>query len=94
MGQNRRYERYARPVDPETEDEAAALRTIAGLLETGTPLITDARLASRIAAIFRATAVELSAGRAVPLQLRHAVRRAADNIRARLDPRDPTSRQD
>ena len=41
MGQNRRYECYARPVDPETEDEATALRTIAGFLETGTPLITD-----------------------------------------------------
>ncbi|WP_410948453.1 hypothetical protein [Pseudonocardia nantongensis] len=86
MGENRRYERYARPVDRETEDEAAALRTIAGFLETGTPLITDARLASRIAEIFRATAVELSAGRPVPLQVRCAVRRTADTVRGLLDP--------
>lgn len=87
VGENRRYERYARPVDPETEAEASALRTIAGLLEGGTALITDRRLAGRVAEIFRATAVELSAGRPVPLQLRRSVRRTADTVRGLLDPR-------
>lgn len=87
MGENRRYERYARLVDPETEAEASALRTLAGLLEGGTALIADRRLAGHVAEIFRATAVELSAGRAVPLQVRRSVRRTADTVRALLDPR-------
>ncbi|MBP2371664.1 hypothetical protein [Pseudonocardia parietis] len=87
MGENRRYERYARPVDPETEAEVCALRTIACLLEGDTVLITDRQLAGRVAAIFRATAVELSAGRSVPLQVRRTVGWAADTVRALLDPR-------
>ncbi|MBC3189476.1 hypothetical protein H7X46_00125 [Pseudonocardia sp. C8] len=90
MGENRRYERYARPVDPEIEEEASALRTIAGLLEGGTALIPDRQLAARIAAIFRATAAELSGGRPVPLQVRRTVRRAADAARGLLDPRRRT----
>lgn len=87
MGENRRYERYARPVDREAEAEASALRTIAGLLEGGTALITDRQLAGRVAEIFRATAAELSAGRPVPLQVRRTVRRTADTVRGLLDPR-------
>lgn len=86
VGENRRYERYARPVDRETEAEAEALRTIAGLLEDGTALITERQLAGRVAEIFRATAAELSAGRPVPLQVRRTVRRTADTVRGLLDP--------
>lgn len=87
VGENRRYERYARPVDRETEAEAAALRTISGFLEGGTVLITDRQLAGRVAEIFRATAAELSAGRPVPLQVRRTIRRTADTVRGLLDPR-------
>lgn len=87
VGENRRYERYARPVDRETEAEASALRTIAGLLEDAPAVITDRQLAGRVAEIFRATAAELSAGRPVPLQVRRTVRRTADTVRGLLDPR-------
>lgn len=86
MGENRRYDRPA-PVDAATDAEVRALRTIAGLLEDGTHLITDRAVAGQLGALLRTAATELGAGRALPRPVRRAVRHLADAIRIALDPR-------
>lgn len=69
MGERRRYGSGDRAVDAETEAEARALRTIAGLIQGGTALITDREVAIRAGEVLRAAATELYAGRALPLLL-------------------------
>lgn len=91
MGERRRYGRGDGAVDAEAEAEARALRTIAGLIQSGTSLITDREVAIRAGEVLRAAATELYAGRAVPLPVRRAVRDLANAIRIALDPRPSSS---
>ncbi|MDN5916375.1 MAG: hypothetical protein L0I76_14945 [Pseudonocardia sp.] len=91
MGENRRYDRSGE-LDAVTDAEVRALRTIAGLIEGGTALVPDRALAGKIGAVLRAAAVELAAGRGLPIGLRQATRHLADAIRAGLDPRPDAGR--
>lgn len=86
MGENRRYDRSGR-LDAATDAEVRALRTIAGLIQGDTHLVTDRAVAGQVGEVLRSAATELSAGRALPLPVRRAVRHLANAIRSALDPR-------
>jgi hypothetical protein len=60
-------------------------------------LVVGGTALRRVAAVLHETAIELNAGRAVPIGVRRAVRALADELRTTLDPRsnpatDPSSR--
>ncbi|RZT85552.1 hypothetical protein EV383_2425 [Pseudonocardia sediminis] len=85
MAENR-Y-RQEQPVDPQTDAEARALRTIAGLLDGDNPVVGDRAVAGQVGQVLRSSANELAHGRALPIPVRRAVLGLADAIRAALDPR-------
>lgn len=85
MGSNSRYDRY-RPVGQREADEASALHTIAELVTHMRPQL-DRRMAGQIARVLDAAAIELNAGRALPIEVRRAVLGLADALRTAMDPR-------
>jgi hypothetical protein len=86
MGSNSRYDR-ARPVDDREAAEARALHVIAGLVEDY-PGIPSREVAGQVAHVLHAAAIELDAGRPVPVGVRRAVRALADALRRDMQPRD------
>lgn len=84
MGSNSRYDRTSRVTGLEA-DEARALHVIADLLDDY-PGIDAPVIASRLGEILRCTAIELNAGRDVPVGIRRAVRHLADAVRVEMQP--------
>ena len=76
MGSNSRYDR-ARPVGGREAAEARALHMIGDLVDDY-PGISSPDVAGQVAHVLHATAVELGNGRSVPIEVRRAVRPAAD----------------
>jgi hypothetical protein len=85
VGSNSRYDRV-RPVSDREAGEARALHTIAALV-THTPPPMDRTTAGQIAHVLDATAIELNAGRPLPIGVRRAVISLAAALRATMDPR-------
>ena len=85
MGTNSRYDKF-RPVSDGAADEARALHTIAELVGKHWPL-TDRTIAGQISHVLDSAAIELNAGRAMPIGLRRSVLGLADALRAAMDPR-------
>lgn len=85
MGSNSRYDRV-RPVSDREAGEARALHVIAELVSRTRPSM-DPTTAGQIAHVLDATAIELNAGRALPIGVRRAVMGLADALRAAMDPR-------
>lgn len=86
MGSNSRYDRD-RPVGDREAAEARAFHTIARLLAHHPELITDRAVAGQVAHLLHNSAIELDAGRPLPIGMRRAVRGLADALRAAMDPR-------
>ena len=84
---NSRYERD-RPVSGTEAAEARALHAVAELLTERPAISVDRSMASEIAEVLHAAAIELDGGRPVPLALRRAVRGLANALRSAVDPRD------
>jgi hypothetical protein len=84
VGSNSRYDRTAKVTGLEA-DEARALHVIADLLDDY-PGIDAPVIASRLGEILRCTAIELNAGRDVPIGIRRAVRHLADAVRVEMQP--------
>jgi hypothetical protein len=84
MGSNSRYDRV-RPVGDREVAEARALHLI-GELVGSYPGITDPAVAGQVSQVLHATAIELGAGRSVPIELRRAVRGLADALRRQMQP--------
>jgi hypothetical protein len=85
VGSNSRYNRV-RPVGDIEAGEVRALHAIAELVTRSCPAL-DRTITGQIAHVLDATAIELNAGRAVPIGMRRAVRGLADALRAAMDPR-------
>lgn len=85
MGTNSRYDKF-RPVSDGAADEGRALHTIARLVGEHWPL-TDRAVAGQISHVLDSAAIELNAGRAMPIGLRRSVLGLADALRAAMDPR-------
>jgi hypothetical protein len=86
MGHNNRYDR-PRPVSGYEEAEARAPYAIADLVGEY-PGITNPDVAGQVAHVLYATSGELRTGRAVPIEIRRAVRGLANALRREMDPRD------
>ncbi|GAA4557707.1 hypothetical protein [Pseudonocardia xishanensis] len=87
MGGRSRYDRNI-PVDDAIAAEAAAYSTIAELLDgTGEEIIGDRAVAAQIGNVLHSAAIELRAGRALPIEVRRAVRGLANALREQRDPR-------
>jgi hypothetical protein len=76
---------------------SAALHVTGELVGDRPELVVGGTALRRVAAVLHETAIELNAGRAVPIGVRRAVRALADELRTTLDPRsnpatDPSSR--
>lgn len=87
MGGRSRYDRDA-PAEDAIVAEARAYSTIAALLDgTGEEIIGDRAVAAQIGNVLHAAAIELRAGRALPIGVRRAVRGLANALREQMDPR-------
>lgn len=86
MGGSSRYDRH-RPVRDEEAEEARAFHTLGELLRPRPALELSLAVRSRMAFVLHAAAIELDAGRPIPLGVRNAIRAMADAVRASLDPR-------
>jgi hypothetical protein len=73
VGGRSRYDKD-RPVDDREADEARAYHTLGELVSHRSSLELDARTRRALSEVLHATAIELSAGRAVPIGLRRAVK--------------------
>ncbi|MGI8817444.1 MAG: hypothetical protein ACR2G2_19760 [Pseudonocardia sp.] len=87
MGSNSRYDRY-RPVEDHEADEARALHTLGELVSRPTTPTLTRTVRGQIAHVLHATAIELDAGRAMPIGVRRAVLGLADALRIELAPPD------
>jgi hypothetical protein len=85
MGTNSRYDRF-RPVSDGAAGEARALHAIARLVGEHWPL-TDRSIAGQISHVLDSAAIELNAGRAMPIGVRRSVLGLADALRVAMDPR-------
>lgn len=85
MGSNSRYDRVRPPVADHVAGEARAFHTIAELVGKNPPAL-DRAIAGQIAHVLDATAIELNAGRAVPIGVRRAVLGLANALRIAMDP--------
>lgn len=87
MGGRGRYDRDV-VVDESIVAEAGAYSTIAELLDaTGEEIIGDRAVAAQIGNVLHSAAIELRAGRALPIGVRRAVRGLANALREQMDPR-------
>ncbi|MHA6781146.1 hypothetical protein ACVGOW_09135 [Pseudonocardia saturnea] len=82
MGSNSRYDRPAMVTAYEA-DVARALHIIADVLDDY-PGIDAPIIASRLGQILRSTAIELNAGRDIPIEMRQAVRHLAGAVRVEM----------
>jgi hypothetical protein len=89
VGSNSRYDRD-RPVGDGEARETHALSTISELLVARGGFTLDGRGCGQVAHVLDATALELHAGRGVPLEIRRAVRGLANELRVAMDPRTST----
>ncbi len=87
MGSNSRYDRY-RPVGDLEADEARALHTLGELVSRAASPALTGTMRGQIAHVLHATAIELDAGRGVPIGVRRAVGGLADALRVELAPPD------
>jgi hypothetical protein len=85
VGGGSRYDRD-RPVSDIEAQEAWAYRELGGVLMRCSTLVLDGPTRRALAEVLHATAIELNAGRAVPLGVRRAVGSVADALRVALDP--------
>ena len=90
MGGNSRYDKDL-PVDSQEADEARALHTIGELVRARGVAGLDVGLRGQVAEVLDSAAIELNAGRAIPIGLRRAVTGMADGLRAAMDPRNRPS---
>jgi len=91
VGSDSRYDKYRRAAGDREAEQAQALHTIAGLVRQAQPPMSR-RTAGQIAHVLDAAAIELNAGRALPIGVRRAVLGLADALRAQMDPRsDPAA---
>lgn len=86
VGGNSRYDRD-RPVNDLEAREARALHTVGELVRSRGVTGLDARLRGQVAQVLDSAAIELSAGRALPVGVRRAVAAMAGGLRAAMDPR-------
>lgn len=87
MGGRSRYDRDV-VVDDETLAEARAYSPIAALLDdTGETVIGDRAVAVQVGTVLHSAAIELHAGRPLPLGVRRAIRGLANALREQMDPR-------
>jgi hypothetical protein len=86
VGTQSRYDRD-RPVGDREAAEAQDYRTVAELLDDYRDEIIGYRtVAMQIGNVLRRAATELSAGRALPIQVRRSTRGPANALRAAMDP--------
>jgi hypothetical protein len=90
MGSNSRDDR-ARPVQDREAREARALQAISDLVRSRPEMVLGSSSRGQLAEVLSEVAIELNAGRAVPLGVRRAVRGLADALRAESDPRTAPS---
>ena len=93
MGGDSRYDRYRRPAGDREIEEASALHMIAELVTRTHPPINRTTV-GQIAHVLNAAAIELNAGRALPIGVRRAVLGLADALRIQMDPRTGTTDAD
>lgn len=84
MSGDSRYDR-TRPIEPEHRAEARALHTIGHLVDDY-PGIANSAVAAQVGHVLHAAANELGNGRALPLEVRRAVRMLADALREDMQP--------
>jgi hypothetical protein len=85
VGGRSRYDK-ARAVSDHEAQEAWAYQELGGVLLRRSSLELDAPTRKALAEVLQATAIELNAGRAVPLGVRRAVWSVASALRIALDP--------
>ncbi|WP_433506971.1 hypothetical protein ACQP04_11140 [Pseudonocardia halophobica] len=87
MGGRSRYDRET-TVDDQVLAEAEAYSTVAELLDDyRDEVIGDRTVATQVGNVLHSAAIELRAGRALPIGVRRAVRGLANALRESMDPR-------
>ena len=90
MGGTSRYGKD-RPVDSREAAEARALHTVGELVRARGVAGLDVGLRGQVAEVLDSAAIELNAGRAIPIGLRRSVAAMADGLCAAMAPRNPTA---
>jgi hypothetical protein len=88
MGTNFRYGKY-RPISQEEADQARALHKLAELFGQASPTPMNRSVVGQICHVLNASAIEINAGRGLPIGVSRAVFGLADSLRTAMDPRIP-----
>lgn len=83
MGGDSRYDKYRSPVSGTEADEARALHVVAEML-ADYPDAVHHELRAALANVLHAAAIELDASRAMPIEVRRAIRSLAYDIQRHM----------